>query len=206
MRRALVLPIALAAGCFAPSSHDLPCSLGQLCPVGQVCGVADGRQVCVAGGEDAAAGDDATRAVDASGATVDAGTADGALVACPTGYLELGVGLPLVRMSTTGRSFDAAASDCADDAPGRTYLIAFRSQAELDAYRLTSTQEAWVGVRYDAVTATFLSLDGTAVTFLPWEGSETGMDPGRCPLVRPSAGTYVTRSCSLNRPYACECR
>lgn len=170
-----------AASCFSPTYPEgSPCT--DFCP---------GDLRCVGGR--------CTRG--SGGAEPDASTEP---VVCPPDYVPLPATGSSYRIVGAAAPQAIAVDDCADDG-ARTYLAIPDNLAESNLLDALATNDAWLGITDAAMEGTWVTVRGTPQTFFKWASAQPDGGVGEsCAFIRDAA--WEDTSCSLPRPYVCECR
>jgi lectin-like protein len=126
--------------------------------------------------------------------------------ACPTGFDPLpGGSAHRYRMESGSDLFDSQVNFCVALSAGAGYLAIPDDQIELDGMRVLTTTNFWVGIDDLQTEGTYLTVNGTVATFLPFaSGEPTGNAQQNCLFVD-TIGKLHDQDCSTNLPAICEC-
>jgi hypothetical protein len=225
MRNSLLLVIVLAnAACLRKTefqcADDTACGTAGRCETTGFCSFIDPE--CSTGRRyDPSAGDLANQCT-GGGSTIDGGNTDGNMPpgdgmtdgppvsGCPAGYVDLpGVPGHKYKLVTTAAQWQAQHDGCKLTTQA-AYLAIPDTIEELTAMdTFANATLYWVGITDSAVDMTWLTVNNTAQTFLPWQPPAPDNDFGGqgedCVEAISATHTFNDQRCNQSRPAICEC-
>jgi len=126
---------------------------------------------------------------------------------CPFGYASLS-GLPdhVYRRIGTTSSWQSQASACQADGPN-VYLAVPDNATELAGILALASSNIWVGLDDLATENSFLTVLGSAATFLPWAAGQPDDSNGGsdCVMALSESASYDDKRCNNGAIAVCEC-
>lgn len=180
-RSALVLVSALLAACGGDDGHSCTTCL------------VDSQVVADAGASDAVESSDAPVAS-----------------SCPASFAAIsgGQGTHRYRLINATEGWSEQVGECAATS-GSAYLAIPDDAAELMAIATLSAASAtWVGISDTASETTFVTVKGTAATYLPWDNNQPDDNGGGgedCVIIQTSTSKLRDEKCSSKFRAVCEC-
>jgi hypothetical protein len=144
------------------------------------------------------------------GGMPDGGMSDTPQPSCPATYTTLpNAGTHVYKLTVNAATWSTQRARCMDDG---AYLAVPGDAAELQAITTAAAAaRTWVGITDQVTEGTYVTVQGTTATFLPWDTANGepdnpgGMGGEDCVSALMASQKLATDRCSLTFPAVCEC-
>jgi lectin-like protein len=142
-----------------------------------------------------------------SDAAIDSGVIIPDGLGCPVGYATLtGIAKHVYRRIGAADSWQNQVAACQADG-ANVYLAVPDDATELQAILTLASTDAWIGVDDLTTENSFVTVLGSAATFLPWAAGQPDDSGGGsdCVTALSASATYDDKRCSTVAIAVCEC-
>jgi hypothetical protein len=142
-----------------------------------------------------------------SDASIDSGVIIPDGLGCPVGYATLtGIAQHVYRRIGTANPWQNQVAACQADG-ANVYLAVPDDATELQAILTLASTDVWIGVDDLTTENSFVTVLGSAATFLPWAALQPDDSGGGsdCVLALSASANYDDRRCSTSAIAVCEC-